>query len=67
MMEISFNTLPDETTLMFYIPKSNFKTELFINNNPISYSSDTYGEIYSAYTAEVTIDAIELYNRNCFR
>lgn len=56
MMEISFDTIPDETTLMFYIPKSNYKTELFINNKMISYSSDTYGEIYNAYTVEVTID-----------
>ncbi|MGM9944614.1 MAG: ATP-binding protein [Lysinibacillus sp.] len=56
MMEISFNTIRDETTLMFYIPKSNYKTELFINNKLISYSSNTYGEIYSAYTAEVTIN-----------
>lgn len=56
MMEISFNTIPDETTLMFYIPKSHFKTEIFINDRLISYSADTHGEIYSAYTAEVTIE-----------
>ncbi|MFF5996196.1 histidine kinase [Lysinibacillus sp. KU-BSD001] len=55
-MHISLDSFPSEVTLMFYIPKSEFKTEVFVNDRLISQPSEKFGTTYSAYLAEVTID-----------